>query len=87
MLVFIAECHRNPGSQVLSRFRRWFYLLGESMDIKHGELVKTETGDVGKVVHISRLTVFVAFEVLGNERIEPFLASQLTKVDRAKCAV
>jgi preprotein translocase subunit YajC len=52
------------------------------MELQRGNWVRTESGQVGKVVHISRLTVFVAFEVAGNERVEAFLESQLTKVDR-----
>jgi hypothetical protein len=44
--------------------------------------VRTEAGEVGKVVHISRLTVFVAFEVPGiADRTLAFLESQLTKTD------
>jgi preprotein translocase subunit YajC len=52
------------------------------MELERGNWVRTESGEVGKVVHISRLTVFMAFEVAGNERVEAFLESQLTKVDR-----
>ena len=45
--------------------------------------MKTREGKVGKVVHISKLTVFVAFAVPGDEdRIDGFLESQLTKVER-----
>jgi hypothetical protein len=55
------------------------------MGLKPGDIVKTESGDVGKVVHISRLTIFVALTVPGNEdRVEAFLESQLTKIDPTK---
>jgi preprotein translocase subunit YajC len=51
------------------------------MGLHPGDSVKTESGEVGKVVHISRLTVFVALPVHGNvDRIEAFLASQLIKI-------
>ena len=54
-----------------------------AMTLQRGNRVKTETGEVGTVVHISRLTVFVAFAVPGKEdHVEAFLESQLTKVER-----
>lgn len=49
------------------------------MDLQRGDWVKTESGQVGKIAHISRLTVFVAFDDAGNERVDAFLESQLTK--------
>jgi hypothetical protein len=53
------------------------------MALQRGEWVRTESAEVGKIIHISRLTVFVAIQVSGKEsRIEAFLASQLTKVER-----
>ena len=53
------------------------------MDLQCDEWVRTETGEVGKVVHINRLTVFVAVMVPGEaDRIEAFLESQLTKIER-----
>ena len=52
------------------------------MELQPGDLVQTDSGDVGKVVHISRLTVFVAFAVPGKEDIiRAFLESEITKVD------
>ena len=55
----------------------------ESMELQAGEWVKTESGEVGKVVHISRLTVFVAHLVPCKEdRIEAYLESQLTTIVR-----
>ena len=57
------------------------------MELKTGDWVRTKVGSTGKVIHISRLTVFVAFDVAGNERVEAFLESQLMKVDRVEQAV
>ena len=52
------------------------------MELHVGEWVKTESGEVGKVVHFSRLTVFVAIpDPPKPDRVEAFLASQLTKVE------
>jgi hypothetical protein len=51
------------------------------MELQRDDWVKTQTDEVGKVVHISRLTVFVALtEYPKPDRIEAFLESQLTKV-------
>jgi hypothetical protein len=55
------------------------------MDLQRNDWVKTESGETGEIVHISRLTVFVAIRAVDKEdRIEAYLASQLTKVDRPK---
>jgi hypothetical protein len=52
------------------------------MELQTNDWVKTESGEIGKVVYISRLTVFVAIIVPGEEdRINAFLESQLTKVE------
>ena len=51
------------------------------MDLQPGDCVRTDSGEVGKVVHISRLTVFVALPDAGKvDRIEAFLESQLGKI-------
>jgi hypothetical protein len=48
-----------------------------------GDYVRTDRDSVGKVVHISRMTVFVRITNPDElERIEAFLESQLTKIDR-----
>ena len=47
-----------------------------------GDYVKTESGDIGKVVHISRLTVFVAFAVPKSDLMQAYPESDLTKIDR-----
>ncbi len=53
------------------------------MELKQNDWVKTPSGEVGKVVHISRLTVFVALtEYPKPDRVEAFLESQLTRVAR-----
>jgi hypothetical protein len=53
------------------------------MELKRDDWVKTESGEVGKVVHISRLTVFVALMIRCKEdRMEAFVESQLTKIER-----
>ena len=51
------------------------------MDLKRDDWVKTGTDEVGKVVHISKLTVFVVLTDYPHpDRVEAFLESQLTKV-------
>lgn len=53
------------------------------MELKRDDWVKTERGELGKVVHVSRLTVFVALNDYPKpDRVEAFLESQLTKVER-----
>lgn len=55
------------------------------MELKRDVWVKTQSGEVGKVVHVSHLTVFVAHLVpCKDDRIEAYLVSQLTKVDRSQ---
>jgi hypothetical protein len=45
--------------------------------------VKTESGGIGKVVHVLRLTMFVAVtDPPSPDRDEAFLESQLTKINR-----
>jgi hypothetical protein len=56
--------------------------LEMAMELKRDDWVKTESGETGKVVHTSRLTVFVATMAPGKEdRMEAFLESQLTKIE------
>ena len=51
------------------------------MKFEPGDLVRTESGDVGKVVHTSRLTVFVALPTSsGEDTVAAYLESQLTKI-------
>jgi hypothetical protein len=52
------------------------------MELQPGEWVQTESGEIGKIIHICRLTVFVAFQVAGaDDRIEAFLESQLARTN------
>jgi hypothetical protein len=44
-------------------------VLGQEMDLKSGDWVETAKGERGKVVHTSRLTVFVAFPREGQSDI------------------
>jgi hypothetical protein len=56
---------------------------GDGMELKRDDWVKTDSGETGKVVHISRLTIFVAIMAPCKEdRMEAFLESQLTKIER-----
>jgi hypothetical protein len=51
------------------------------MELKRDDWVKTESDEVGRVVHISRLTVFVALtDYPRPDRVEAYRESQLTKV-------
>ena len=53
------------------------------MELKRDDWVKTESGEVGKIVHISRLTIFVAHLVpCKADRVDAYLESQLTKIER-----
>jgi hypothetical protein len=53
------------------------------MELKRDDWVKSDSGETGKAVHISRLTVFVAITVpLQRGPDEAFLESQLTKISR-----
>jgi hypothetical protein len=52
------------------------------MELQIGDWVRTKSNEVGKVVHISRLTAFVAFPVPGRDDvISAILTSDLTKVE------
>jgi hypothetical protein len=52
------------------------------MKLQLGDWVRTKSGEAGKVVHTSRLTVFVAIPQPGKvDQILPKLESELTKID------
>ncbi len=52
------------------------------MELKRDDWVKTMSGEVGKVVHISRLTVFVAFPMPEKaDLVQAYLESELKKVE------
>ena len=57
-------------------------LFGYCMELKRDDWVKTEKGELGKVVHVSRLTIFVALNDYPQpDRVEAYRESQLTKVE------
>jgi hypothetical protein len=54
------------------------------MELNVGDYVKTEQGEIGKVMHIDRLTVFVSFAQQSHPQpheIRAYLKSALTKTD------
>jgi hypothetical protein len=52
------------------------------MGFQSGDWVETAKGERGKVIHTSRLTVFVAFPRTGHpDIVAAFLESQLTKIE------
>jgi hypothetical protein len=52
-----------------------------AVELKPGDWVRSESGEVGRIVHISRLTVFVDVRVAGKDnRITAFLQSQLKRI-------
>ena len=58
-------------------------LFGDSMELKRDDWVRTEFDEVGRVVHINRLTVFVAVPSYPKvDRIEAYLEGALTKIAR-----
>ncbi|HEX4413873.1 MAG TPA: hypothetical protein VH107_09625 [Lacipirellulaceae bacterium] len=53
-----------------------------SQQFSAGEWVRTDSGEVGTVVHTARLTVFVQLESDPSEAtVKAFLESQLTRID------
>ena len=57
--------------------------IERAMEFNYGDIVRTPLGVVGKVVEISRLTVFVGFPAKEGYEIRAFLASELEKVPQA----
>ena len=52
------------------------------MELQNGNWVRTEKGEIGKVVHISRLTAFIEIPAKGsNSTLVSYLLSQLTAID------
>lgn len=52
------------------------------MELQPGDWVRTESGEVGTVVHMARLSVYV--QIQGEpkpESVKAFLLSQLTRID------
>ena len=53
------------------------------MQLQKGDWVQTENGEQGKVVLVSRLTVFVEIRAEGKgSYVDGYLESQLTKIKR-----
>jgi hypothetical protein len=50
------------------------------MDLKHGDLVRTPDGVLGKVVQIDRVTAFVFFPARKDYSLKGFLISSLVLV-------
>jgi hypothetical protein len=52
------------------------------MELQNGDWVRTEKDEIGKAVHISRLTVFIEFHIADKgPLIVSYLASDLTKIE------
>ena len=57
--------------------------MASAMTLQTDNWVKTQNDEVGKIVHISRHTVFVALpDGPKPDRVEAFLESQLTNTER-----
>jgi hypothetical protein len=51
------------------------------MPLQPGDWVRTETGEIGKVVTVSKLTIFVELQpAKKGDTAVAYLASQLTKI-------
>ena len=52
------------------------------MSVQVGDWVRTETGEVGRVVDVYRLSAFVDLKADGNDQnIKSYLISKLTTID------
>jgi hypothetical protein len=52
------------------------------MELQEGDWVRTESGEIGEVVHIYRLSAFLHLKGQGNDKeIKSFLLSTLTKIE------
>lgn len=51
------------------------------MEIKAGDWVQTDTGEIGQVVHAYQLSAFVRLNP-ESEAVKSFLMSQLKRIDR-----
>jgi hypothetical protein len=55
------------------------------MYLQEGDWVRTEKGEIGKVVHVYRLSAFVDLKGQGNDHeLKSFLLSTLTKTEPPK---
>jgi len=51
------------------------------MNLQPGDWVETDSGIRGQVIHVARLTAFVAAELEGSVITLPFLVSELKRSD------
>jgi hypothetical protein len=51
------------------------------MQINAGDLVRTDSGLSGRVIHVSRLTAFVELDLEGGKEVVPILLSELIRID------
>jgi hypothetical protein len=52
------------------------------MELKSGDWVRNEEGEIGHVVHVARLTAFVQLESEPEDKtLKAYLVSTLTKID------
>jgi hypothetical protein len=52
------------------------------MDLHSGDWVRTEAGEVGRVIYVARLTAFVELEPPSDDKsLKALLTSKLTKID------
>jgi hypothetical protein len=52
------------------------------MHLQPGDWVRSESGEIGRVVHTARLSVFVRIEEGPQaEHVQAFLLSQLTRIE------
>ncbi len=51
------------------------------MQIEAGDVVRTDSGLLGRVIHVSRLTAFVELDLEGGKQVVPILLSELSRVD------
>jgi len=51
------------------------------MVLQSGDWVQTESGLKGQVIHVSRLSAFVEVQSADGAQVQPFLLSQLSKID------
>ena len=55
------------------------------MYLQEGDWVRTEKGEIGKILHVYRLSAFVDLKGQDNDQdIKSFLLSTLTKVEPPK---
>ena len=57
------------------------------MELQPGDWVRADTGEVGRVVHIVRMSVFIQIEGESTDAtLRAFLLSRLTKIEQPSSA-